>query len=639
MGGKGGIEQTLARFVAYFTGDDDVSDDLARRMRLFLVLHIGLMTTGVLFALLAPIGNSALTRPVLLGASFVAGANPFLYRVRKNMDECATVMSTITLVALGSIAFEVNGIKNAALWWNVTAPLLCMFLSGPKLGFTFCGLVVVEHTALWLKDLNLPDPGADRFFEWAASSLVVVFLTAMSYFFERERARAMEVANARLDEVKAIQQNLKDANASLERRRTASESLAGRKSAVVEQLRQHAQTQEDALTSTSESMSRVAGVSETLTLSVDLLGTTTDQTTAAVAQMALAQDTMQREMSDLVEAVGDGTSAFNNIVEGLRAISRQVGSLSVSAEETSVSMGQMDRSLVRIRENTSSATNIADSMIAQAAKGAEALQETNSGMADIRDRSSNAARIIRDLSHHVEAIDDVLVVIDEVAHQTGLLSLNAAILAAQAGDDGRGFSVVADEIKALAERTGKSTSEIAHRIFELKSEVQRAVVAIEGGERAVRRGVELTEASMGTFVQLVDAATQTSDMVKSIAKATEEQTRGAQVVSAASQQVAKTVSEVAATAERQVQGAEVVTRSATRLELVARHVETTVAELKGASADITEAVSEIGTLARRLEDAQSAQHSGTSEVLLALESIRSSQIDQLASIDDFDTGD
>ncbi|MCP4499297.1 MAG: hypothetical protein GY822_04940 [Deltaproteobacteria bacterium] len=624
--------QMLARVNQYFIVENAPSADHLRRVRFFLVANMGLAFSAGFFALIAPVGGNSLVRPVLTLAALFSIANPFYYRHTRNFNRSVVVITGLIFLSIGTICADDGGVRSSAMVWVLVAPVLGTMLSGPRLGVLFSLVMVLEVTGLYFMDFSSPDPTAERLFTWLSISLVGVFLTLTAVLFEADRTLALNRAANAFEDLKVSNLSLKEGHDEVHRHRETAEEDAVQKTTYLGEMHRHSQTQEQALSLISESMSSVSGVSETLSDSVLTLGAVADQTNTAVEQMSLSEEKMRRQMTDLVEAVEQGTLALDDLMKGSVIIADEVAGLSVSAEETSVSMAQMEKSLFKIKENTTSADKLSDSMIAQAAKGAEALQETRRGMGEILAHSENASAIIRSLSAHTEAIGDVLVVIDEVAHQTGLLSLNAAILAAQAGENGRGFSVVAEEIKGLAVLTGNSTQEISARIYDLQAETQRAVVAIDGGERAAHKGVDLTQASIGSFESLVEAAKRTSDMVRAIATATLEQTRGTQVISVATEQVANTVSHVAETSRNHAEDAEVMKRSTSRMIKVAQHVEVSTLENKEISEEIFRAVRQISEMVHRLNKAQQEQHSGAEEVLSALEAIRGAQKGQVESL-------
>jgi methyl-accepting chemotaxis protein len=159
-----------------------------------------------------------------------------------------------------------------------------------------------------------------------------------------------------------------------------------------------------------------------------------------------------------------------------------------------------------------------------AASGAQVVDATVKGMARIAERVKGSAKIVEELGRRSNQIGEIIGTIEDIADQTNLLALNAAIEAARAGEQGRGFAVVADEVRALAERTTRATREIGEMIKSIQNETKSAVTAMEEGVAEVERGSEGAAQSgeaLQHILQRIDLVTQ---QVNQIATAAEEQT-------------------------------------------------------------------------------------------------------------------
>src|SRR5690606_124379 len=163
-----------------------------------------------------------------------------------------------------------------------------------------------------------------------------------------------------------------------------------------------------------------------------------------------------------------------------------------TAEETSTSMNEMDVSIDQVKSNANETARLSEEVARDAETGADAIAKTLTEINRIKETSSEAVSVIANLGSRIEEIGAILNVIADVAEQTNRLALNAAIIAAQAGEHGKGFAVVADEIKDLAERAGTSTREIADLIKTIQSESRNAILAVERGAATVDRGVTVS---------------------------------------------------------------------------------------------------------------------------------------------------
>jgi methyl-accepting chemotaxis protein len=173
-----------------------------------------------------------------------------------------------------------------------------------------------------------------------------------------------------------------------------------------------------------------------------------------------------------------------------------------------------------------------------ALEGGKIVVKTLEKMRHIGEVVEQSSQTIRKLGESSARIGEVVVVIEEIADQTNLLALNAAIEAARAGEQGRGFAVVADEVRKLAERTVRATREIEQTITLIQKETAAAVDAISDGAREVAGGIQLADEAGRALTTIVEGTQQVSSMIGTIAAATEEQ-------SAATQEISKTLRSMA----------------------------------------------------------------------------------------------
>ncbi len=233
--------------------------------------------------------------------------------------------------------------------------------------------------------------------------------------------------------------------------------------------------------------------------------------------------------------------------------------------------------------------------------------------------------MISNLGSRIDAIGQILNVIDDVAEQTNLLALNAAIIAAQAGEHGKGFAVVADEIKDLAERAGASTKEIADLIKTIQSESKNAISAVERGAQNVDRGVEVSNEAERALKKILESSQKSTNMVRAIARATVEQAKGSKQVTDAIGRIASTVQQIAAATAQQARGSELIMRSGEKMRTIAQQVERSTQEQSRGSRQITQAMESINSMVGQLSTAQRAQVRGAERGLAIV-----SQLDEAA---------
>jgi methyl-accepting chemotaxis protein len=226
--------------------------------------------------------------------------------------------------------------------------------------------------------------------------------------------------------------------------------------------------------------------------------------------------------------------------------------------------------------------------------------------------------VIQNLANRASEIGAIVDVIDDVADETNLLALNAAIIAAQAGEQGRAFSVVADEIKDLADRVLTSTKEIGALIASLQNEAKSAIGAVERGSRSVASGV-LLSADAGLSLEAINRAAQESGTrIASIVTAVREQARAASFVLELTERVRGGVEEIQRASDEQRSGTESIHRSTLAMRDAARQVRSTSQEQAHGAGRIRENVEGVRQTVEQIHDAlqeQSAASRATTEFL------------------------
>jgi methyl-accepting chemotaxis protein len=205
-----------------------------------------------------------------------------------------------------------------------------------------------------------------------------------------------------------------------------------------------------------------------------------------------------------------------------------------------------------------------------AERGAVVVNETVTIMGRIAERVQNTARTVESLGSRSDQIGAIIGTIEDIADQTNLLALNAAIEAARAGEQGRGFAVVADEVRALAERTTKATREIGEMIKAIQSETKGAVTAMDEGVREVEKGTDEAAKSGRALQEILEQISNVSLQVSQIATAAEEQTATASEISNNIHQITDVVQETAKGAQESASASRQLTAVAEQLQSLVR---------------------------------------------------------------------
>jgi methyl-accepting chemotaxis protein len=279
-------------------------------------------------------------------------------------------------------------------------------------------------------------------------------------------------------------------------------------------------------------------------------------------------------------------------------------------------------SAMRAVDNTAEATaNISNDVVSLAERGQQRVSQTMSGMEAIRDATDAAEKVIRGLGARTKEIGGILDVIDDVADETNLLALNAAIISAQAGEHGRAFSVVADEIKELADRVLASTKEIGSLIRNVQDESEAAVGAIEAGTQSVAGGVELSAEAGSSLEEITRASRESGTRIGQIVSAVREQTKATSHVVSLMEAVREGVDHISRARTEQDGANEVVYRSAVTMQEVAQQVRRTTEEQSRGFGRIRESIEGVREAVEQINGSLRDQSSACSQVAEFLEQV------------------
>ncbi len=331
-------------------------------------------------------------------------------------------------------------------------------------------------------------------------------------------------------------------------------------------------------------------------------------------------------LAENVERSASAVSQLKSVGVGLTTSAED---LSVKAEQTSLSIEQMNQAYHRVVESTAQlsasieaavlridamATQVRDvesnagetealsnRMLTAAEQGYERVQETIRGMETISQATQAAENVVSNLVVRVGSIGSVVDVIDDVADETGLLALNAAIIAAQAGEYGRGFAVVADEIRDLAERVTASTKEISAVIKALQAESDKAAGVIRAGAKNVQEGVVLAAQAGASLEEITQSARVSGDRVRQIATLVQAHARTSHEVVDLISGVRDGVTQISFVTHEQEQGGVVVLNSAVDVDAIAHQVEETAKQQSESAEQIAESVVEVRSMIHALK--------------------------------------
>ena len=300
-----------------------------------------------------------------------------------------------------------------------------------------------------------------------------------------------------------------------------------------------------------------------------------------VAEEATARaETARKE--GLLDAAAQLEGVVNVIASASEELSAQIEQSSRGAEQqatriadTAAAVQEMNATVIEVAKNASAGANLSAATQGKAREGEQITAKCRNAMDEVQTETMELKASMDALSGHAQAINEIMTVISDIADQTNLLALNAAIEAARAGEAGRGFAVVADEVRKLAEKTMASTQDVGKAIQAIQSSSQDGVKRMDMAVGKVNLAVELTANSGGALTEIYSMSEQTADQVRSIATASEEQ-------SASSEEIARSVEHVNTIASETSQAMGEANKAVSELAAQAQNLARIIVSLKNA---------------------------------------------------------
>ncbi len=281
-----------------------------------------------------------------------------------------------------------------------------------------------------------------------------------------------------------------------------------------------------------------------------------------LGQLTDAMNQMSTNLRDVIQSVTAASTevgaAASQIAGSSEEVARGMDEQSAQVTRVSAAIEEMSASVIEVARKSAEAAGRAQDAGKLAADGGGVVEATIEGMKGISSAVESSADSVRTLGKRGEQIGEIVATINDIADQTNLLALNAAIEAARAGEHGRGFAVVADEVRKLADRTTAATEEIADSIRAIQKETTEAVERMDAGTDQVAEGVVKASEAGDALGRIVDSANDVSSMIASIAAAAEEQ-------SAASDEVARSVEQISQVAAATADGGKQAAMAASQL--------------------------------------------------------------------------
>jgi methyl-accepting chemotaxis protein len=411
---------------------------------------------------------------------------------------------------------------------------------------------------------------------------------------------------------------------------------------------------------TSSSITEMGASIEEVARSGGTLAQTVTEASATIEQMTVSIDQMARDLESLAGTVGETTTTVEEMATFIASVAQNAESLGDAASRTSATVSGMAGAVNDVAKIAAEADRIAARASEDARSGGEAVARTADGMKAISENMENTARVITGLGRRSQEIGRILEVIEEIADQTNLLALNAAIEAARAGEAGRGFAVVADEVRKLAERSVEATKEIGDVVGKVQQETTDAVEVARSGASEAKQGIVLADKAGAALRNIIESVSRSSELMGQIAEATgkqsqassevldtvsrmnaatsqvtqavREQAEGSKQIRAAMENIKKVMAQAAYSTREQAAGGRQVRLAVENINRIASQVGLATREQAEGSRQIINAVERMNDMTQQVSHATAEQKRGGELVLKAMENISDIARDNLATV-------
>jgi twitching motility protein PilJ len=266
------------------------------------------------------------------------------------------------------------------------------------------------------------------------------------------------------------------------------------------------------------------------TVTEDITGAIADSVNYAIEELRMLVQGINRAAGQVNQTTTEARSSSEQLLAAAEQQAEQIS-------ETTVAVTQMSNSIVQVSQSAAESARVANQSLDTAKRGGDSVRGAIAGMNAIRDQIQETSKRIKRLGESSQEIGEIVDLISDITEQTNILALNAAIQAAAAGDAGRGFSVVAEEVQRLAERSAKATRRIGAIVKTIQSDTQDAVNAMESSTAGVVEGTVRSDAAGSSLAEIESVSDQLAGLIQSISEATQAQAETAERIAANMQRI------------------------------------------------------------------------------------------------------
>lgn len=383
-----------------------------------------------------------------------------------------------------------------------------------------------------------------------------------------------------------------------------------------------ARKQESAVEAAGESVESVADSIDRVTASVAELASVATDTSGSMTELDASVTDVAANMDRLAESIESSSASIMEITTSIERVSESIDRLNDVSALTESSIHELHASVQQVEGNARQSREISESAHTHGEHGRQSVQQTISAMNEIKSAFSDIASAISRLAQKSGSIGAIVKVIQEVAEETSLLSLNAAIIASQAGSHGKAFSVVAGAVKELAERTARSTREISSLVDSVQADTAIAVQAMGAGSQRVDRGVSLSREAGEAIAGILDGIERSVRMVSEIGDATDAQARDLAQVDRAVAQMRESVVDVSRAIQDQQASSGDIRRGVEHIRVLGQEVKRSTTQQSLSTKAVTAAVERVSAMVQEILRATREQTKGSEQIRTALQVFR-----------------
>jgi methyl-accepting chemotaxis protein len=322
----------------------------------------------------------------------------------------------------------------------------------------------------------------------------------------------------------------------------------------------------------------------------------------ATGQIAMTIQQVSRGISQEAQSINATAGSVEQMSQAIEGVARGAQDQSAAVDRSSEITVQITTAIERVAANARTGADGAQQAASVAREGAEKVTKTMNGMAVIQEKVGQSVLRVKEMGQRSDQIGAIIETIDDIATQTNLLALNAAIEAARAGEHGKGFAVVADEVRKLAEKSSVATKEITTLIKEIQATVNEAVRAMAEGASEVEAGVVVAGESGQALTAVLSSVEHVTQQVTEIALAAEQMKTLSVDLMAASNAVDSVVEQNTASTQEMAAGSNEVSRSIENIASVSEENSAAIEEVSASTDEINAQVEEVTASAQELSD-------------------------------------